>query len=94
MAALIQKTAMLDKVDLKLDLLLDAQALPHAKFAVPSQVPSVSSFIKKGNSWIITASGGVELQPWQFIEKEQASAATSEAKTKSLAARGKTWWWN
>jgi hypothetical protein len=94
MAALLQKNAMLDKVDLKLDLLLNAQALPHAKFAVPSQVPSVSSFLKKGTNWIITASGGVEMQPWAVVQKDEASAATSEAKTKSLAARGKTWWWN
>lgn len=93
-AALIQKTSMLDKCDLKLDVLLNAQALPHAKYAVPSQVPSVSSFIKKGGSWIITASGGVEMQPWQFVQKDEASEKAGEAKTKSLASRGKTWWWN
>ncbi len=93
-AALLQKNAMLDKVELELDLLMDTEALPHAKFAVPSQVPSVASHIKKGTNWIITASGGVEMQPWQFVQKDQASPAANEAKTKSLAARGKTWWWN
>lgn len=93
-AALLQKYALLEKVELELDVLLDSMSLPHTKYAVPSQVPSVSSYVKKGTNWIITASGGVEMQPWQFVQKEHASKEASEAKTKALGARGKSWWWN
>jgi hypothetical protein len=93
-AALITNERLADKANLQLDVLLNEKSLPHARFAVPKQVPSIASFIKKGSNYIITASGGVQFQPWEAVQKPISSETAATAKTKVLATRGKNWYWN
>jgi len=48
-------------------------------------VPTVATGIKKGTNWVLSASGGVQFQPWQFAADIRADDALAEARTASLA---------
>src|SRR5690606_23015748 len=62
--ALIQKEGFQEKADCQLTTLLSNAEAPIQQYYVPTQVASKASAVKKGNNWIIAASGGVMIQPW------------------------------
>ncbi len=53
--------------DLDLGLLLDSSQLAAEELLVPRQIDTQASFVKKGTNWVISASGGVEIHPWQVV---------------------------
>ncbi|MGB8853721.1 MAG: DUF1598 domain-containing protein [Pirellulales bacterium] len=93
-AALIKGRQLDARAGLDLAPLLDATAVPLPKYDVPETVPTVASGLKKGTTWVLSASGGVQFQPWQFAANAQAAADLGEQRTAALAARPKTglWW--
>jgi len=91
-AALIVKEQLPEKASYSMPLLLDASRLTTDRFNAPREVPSQASVLKKGRNWIISASGGVQLEPWSVVAK-QTSAALGPARTEA-AAKGNRWWWN
>lgn len=93
-AALIKGRQLDARAGLDLAPLLDATAVPLPTYDVPETVPTVASGLKKGTTWVLSASGGVQFQPWQFAANAQAAADLGEQRTAALAARPKTgvWW--
>lgn len=94
-AALIQGQRLAAAAGIDLGPLLDAEKLPLPKYGVPSSVPTVATGLKKGNAWILSASGGVLLQPWAFAANVAESAEVVEVRKKSLASRPAatgSWW--
>lgn len=93
-AALIKGRQLDARAGLDLAPLLDATAVPVPKYEVPETVPTVASGLKKGTTWVLSASGGVQFQPWQFAANAQAAADLAEQRTAALASRPKTglWW--
>jgi len=93
-AALIQQERLCDRLDLPLTTLLDEQAVPRVSYNVPKQVPTIGSTVKKGNNWVISASGGVLFQPWELVQTSKPNTKATEVQAKALAARKASWWWN
>ena len=94
-AALIKGRQLDRRAGLDLGSLLDAEALPLPKYDVPETVPTVASGLKKGTSWVLSASGGVQFQPWQFAANAEAAADVAEQRTAALASRPDAgWWWD
>ena len=91
--ALIAKERLPEKAGMSMSLLTNAAELPHEEFGIPKQVDSQASVMKKGRSWVITASGGVLLNPWMMLEKPQASDRLAPARA-DAASKGDQWWWN
>jgi len=93
-AALIKGRQLDTRAGLDLAPLLDAAVIPLPKYEVPETVPTVASGLKKGTTWVLTASGGVQFQPWQFVANAQAVDDLDTQRTTALAARPKTgvWW--
>lgn len=93
-AALIKGRQLDARAGLDLAPLLDATAVPLPTYDVPETVPTVASGLKKGTTWVLSASGGVQFQPWQFAANAQAAADLGEQRTAALAARPQTgvWW--
>jgi hypothetical protein len=91
-AALIQGRQLAKRADLDLGLLLDAQRLPLPAYEVPKSVPTVASGLKKGRTWVLSASGGVKVQPWQFAATTRDDAALAGARESAIAARPETGW--
>ena len=93
-AALIKGRQLDARAGLDLAPLLDATAVPLPKYEVPETVPTVASGLKKGTTWVLSASGGVQFQPWEFAANAQAADDLGAQRTAALAARPKTgaWW--
>jgi hypothetical protein len=86
-AALIQGRQLAGRAGLDIGPLLDATAVPLPRYDVPASVPTVASGLKKGTNWVLSASGGVQFQPWAFTAETVVDAAVAPARTAALAAR-------
>jgi hypothetical protein len=95
-AALIERENMADKADCRLTLLMDARQLPIAVYNVPKQVDSKATFVKRSSSYLISASGGVQFQPWAVIQNPKEDPSTSAVRGEVLvtAKKSTAWWWN
>jgi hypothetical protein len=93
-AALIKKEGLLEKANCSLPLLSGQdERLTVASWQAPKSVPTQSSFIQVGSDYVITASGGVQIESWQVADKTEASPAVAEARQKGGYEASK-WWWN
>ncbi len=59
----------------------------------PTQVDPQCSFIKAGSSWIVTASGGVLIDPWALVREPSISTNLSPVRAKA-APNVDSWSWN
>ena len=91
-AALIQHRNLADTCGWSMPLLLNPD-LKAERYHVPKQIDTEASTIRKGSDWIITASGGVLINPWQPLEKATTKPALADQRLKA-AAPTTGWWWN
>ncbi|MCC7086323.1 MAG: DUF1598 domain-containing protein [Pirellulales bacterium] len=92
--ALVLQENLLDRANLKLTYLLDSTRLGLEKYHTPKQVPTQASYLKQGREWVISASGGIALQPWFFVEKQEKSTSMAPIRATAAKARNDRWWWN
>lgn len=93
-AALIAREDMLHQAKLEIPTILSDKDAPIQSFNAPKEVATQCSLTKSGNKFIITASGGVEVNSWSVIEKVEESAAVGELREKAVGKQGKSVWWN
>jgi hypothetical protein len=94
-AALIAREDLL--ADAKLDLPTLATERGGAaiqKLPAPKQVATQCSLTKSGNKFIITASGGVEINSWSIVEQVEEDAALGKLRERATGRQGKSLWWN
>lgn len=84
-AALIKGRQLDGRAGLDLGPLMDAGTLPLPRYDAPATVPTVASGIKKGTTWVLSASGGVQFQPWAFAANAATAAAADLAATRTAA---------
>jgi hypothetical protein len=94
-AALIQKEGLLEKAHLQIPTLQG----PESKFELvfwhaPKTVATQCSFVKRGAEYIITASGGVEINSWEVASKSTVNPAVGSVRSKSMAHATDSLWWN
>ena len=93
-AALIEREDMLSTVNCKLPLLTDAGSdLAHDKWNAPKTVATLCSFRKVGREYLITASGGVQVESWEVAQRTVVDAKVQEFRAKAKSD-GHKWWWN
>ena len=95
-AALVLRERLAERADCRLDLLMDPNQLPIFAYPIPRQVATSASFVKKGQNYLISASGGVQFQPWTIVEHQVTDEAPAAVRGKALrtGAESKIWWWN
>jgi hypothetical protein len=96
-SALILKENLTERATCELPTLLGKtgeKQFAVAEYSVPKQVDSKATAVKKGRNWVITASGGVMIQPWEMIQTAQASEQVASARGRATASRKNAWWWN
>jgi hypothetical protein len=92
--ALIVKNNLLQTAGLDLTpLTTDRSVTARDNFAVPKKVPTVVSWDKQGSRYVVTASGGVEIDSWKVADKTETSKAIGETR-QSAGPTGGKWWWN
>ncbi|MEX2171697.1 MAG: DUF1598 domain-containing protein [Pirellulales bacterium] len=90
--ALLHKERLVEKTKLELPWLMEQEQIEE--YPAPQRVASQASLLKKGRNWIISASGGVQFQPWMVADSTEESAEIAPIRDKVAAAEANTsWWW-
>ncbi|MEQ8787174.1 MAG: DUF1598 domain-containing protein [Pirellulaceae bacterium] len=94
-AALIEKEDLLGLAGLTAPTLLsDEAALEVITWHAPKSIATQCSFLRAGREWIVTASGGVDIDPWQVVAKSEVDDQVAPIRAKSTPAADAPWWWN
>ncbi|MEQ8787122.1 MAG: DUF1598 domain-containing protein [Pirellulaceae bacterium] len=93
-AALMQKEDLLGQAGLTLPSLMGADGVAIAKWHAPKTIATQCSFVRAGKEWIITASGGVDIDSWSALEKTQVDAQAAQVRQDAVAKTDSSWWWN
>ena len=92
-AALISQRDLLNSADCPLPFLMDDSRLRGASLEVPKSVDSQASFVRARRGWIVSVSGGVELDPRSVIEDFQQHDALEQVQERAELRRADHWWW-
>ncbi|HEX4143941.1 MAG TPA: DUF1598 domain-containing protein [Pirellulales bacterium] len=93
-SALIVKDRLPEKANYSMSVFLHDDQLVTEKFNQPKQIATQASLLQKGTSWLISASGGVQMYCWQLAEKAETSADLAPERQKTVLPPDGRWWWN
>jgi len=91
--ALIFQEKLAEKSGYSLPLLLNSQQLPNETYQAVKHTDSVASLVQKGSNWVISASGGVQIDSWKLAADKQTEPKLAELR-KPRTADAKQWWWD
>lgn len=93
-AALISKENLAGKAGLDMGALLDPGVYETEQFPIPKQVDTKASYVETASGFVLSASGGVELNSWEVADHKETSEDLEPIRTKVADSRDKSWWWN
>lgn len=94
-AALISKEALLAKANCELPTLTAANSPVSVRSTnAPKFVETTCSSVKRGQEYIVTASGGVQIGSWQAVQNFEARPALAKTRLASQPAGSGAAWWN
>ena len=94
-AAIIKREQLNDKVGLEIPAILgltDAALTPSR--AVAKVIPTQCSFVRIANSWLVSASGGIQLDSWGVAANTETIVAVAEVAQTVMNKSSDNWWWN
>jgi hypothetical protein len=94
MGAIVAHDRMADRAGCNLATLLQDSTLKTVDMPAPKQVDSKVSMVKQGHNYIISASGGVNIQPGRTASHARQSSVPAEARLKARSAGKSLWYWN
>ena len=77
-----------------LGLLFDDKRLAVAEYHVPKTLASRASLLKKDREWIISVSGGIEIDSWSVLKQVEVQPELAEVRSKAAPAKPECWWWD
>jgi hypothetical protein len=92
--ALVAKENLVGKAGCKLPLLLDESPLKTGAMPAPKEIDSKASMLKKGDDWVISASGGIKIALRAILDKFETSEKLPQVRNEAALAVHKDWWWN
>jgi hypothetical protein len=91
-AALMSKEGLLEKAGLALANLDGSNTkVSTPAWETPKLVPTSCSFVRTTKSWIVTASGGIQVDSWAVASRSEVVSGLAAPSTTPTANR---WWWN
>lgn len=91
-AALIVGENLPTKAGLDIGPLLDENAVVTGRYQAPQTVPALANVIKKRSGYVITVSGGVEVDPWKVVANREKTDSLAPVRAQSIPSDNK-WWW-
>jgi hypothetical protein len=85
---------LLTQVGLELPMLLDNSRLQLAAHHVPKTVASHASAFRGKRAWVVSVSGGVELDGARVVNTAGVQAEVREARMHASPNSTKLWWWD
>ena len=92
-AAILKSEGLIEKVGLEIPSILGSQNHKIPTYSVPKTIPAQCSYVRISGSWLVSASGGIQLDSWAVAKNTQAIAEVGEV-AKLAAKVGDNWWWN
>jgi len=68
--------------------------VPMDTYEAPKSIAPHCSFIRGKAGWIVTASGGVEITPFDVVENQVLQPSLVETRQRAAAEGADSWWWN
>ena len=93
-AAIIKKDNLVEQLDMNLPGILGQELISTPSWNIPQQVPTQCSFVKLTKSWLVTASGGVDVDSFAVAEKTEKVASLGEIAAIASQRSADNWWWN
>ncbi|HVX12925.1 MAG TPA: DUF1598 domain-containing protein [Pirellulales bacterium] len=93
-AALIFKEDLLVKASLDLATLLSPDRYATHRYKTPKQVDSKASVLEARSGYILSASGGVQINSWADASRKEVSEELASTRAQAEEGRGDRWWWN
>lgn len=95
-ATLIVQERLSEQANLDLSVLTaESDSLPLSSYTTPKAVDPQCSFIRGRSGWVVTASGGVDINGFEVVENQTTDATVADARSQALAAStSDRWWWN
>ncbi len=72
----------------------EAGMLETPEWQSPKTISPECSFIRGTNGWTVTASGGVEINPWKEVSQKAKIDETVKSVYTKAEANSDAWWWN
>lgn len=94
-AALIENNNLSEVAGCDLSVLKGAKGgVEIAHMPIPKSIDPHCSFIKGAAGWVVSASGGVQVDSWTVVEKQIVDNKLNEVREENDAKVGQPWWWN
>ncbi len=95
-ATLIVQERLAEQAGLNLSVLTEDSDTVHINsYSVPKMVDPQCSFIRRrGGGWVVTASGGVDINAFEVVENQKLDSAIADTRQTALASTGTLWWWD
>lgn len=93
-AALIVKEDLLQRAECSLTVLTDPAQVAVDDFPAPKHVSTKASALKKGSSWIISASGGVDMNSWAVADKIETNTSLAPVHQQAVRPAAANWYWD
>ncbi len=88
--ALIEKEQLVKQAGAELPQLMHEEALD--RYPAPKHTASKASAVRKSGSWVISASGGVEMLPWNIADKTETLDAVGKIRDDMASDVDEFWW--
>ncbi|MCI0358936.1 MAG: DUF1598 domain-containing protein [Planctomycetaceae bacterium] len=82
------------RADCDLSLLWDDKRMQVAQYHVPKTLASRASLLRKGRDWIVSVSGGIEIDSWSVLKQVEVQPDLADVRTKASPVKSDRWWWD
>jgi hypothetical protein len=93
-AALIVKHELPAKARYGMPLLMSKDDVKPVGLETPKTIASQATAVRKGGTWVVAVSGGVEINSWGAADKAEAAPALAETRQAAAAKDARRWWWD
>ncbi|HEY2411141.1 MAG TPA: DUF1598 domain-containing protein [Pirellulaceae bacterium] len=93
-AALLVKEDLPTAAACDLSLLLDEKRLAVAEYQIPKTIDSRASLIRRGPDWILSLSGGIQIDSWSVLNHVETKADLTATRQSAIPPSTTRWWWD
>ena len=93
-AAIIKSQDLMQKVSCEADAIQGRQPVSIPSWNVPKTVPTECSFVRLNRAWLVTASGGVQVDSWSVAMNSETVESLASVHKTAVAKTADRWWWN
>ncbi len=93
-AALVASADLGNVAGFGMPLLTDEAAVTMGAFRVPQTVESEASIVRVGRRWVVSISGGVEMDGYSVLGRVERGDGPASARSQAAAAPDGRWWWD